>query len=80
VATTGPWLRHERELSQSGRTVDDVMSRRAVTVRASDTVEDAAARMSAAKVNRVPVVDADHRLVGILTRDDVVTAVARLAG
>ena len=80
VATTGPWLRHERDLDHSGRQVEDVMSRRAVTVRTSDTVEDAAARMSATKVNRVPVVDGDHRLVGILTRDDVVAAVARLAG
>jgi CBS domain-containing protein len=80
VATTGPWLRHERDLDHSGRTVDDIMSRRAVTVRATDSVEDAAARMYAATVNRVPVVDGDHRLVGILTRDDVVAAVARLVG
>jgi CBS domain-containing protein len=80
VATTGPWLRHERDLDHTGRRVEDVMSRRAVTVRAFDTVEDAAARMFATKVNRVPVVDEEHRLVGILTRDDVVAAVARLVG
>jgi CBS domain-containing protein len=77
VATTGPWLRHERDLDQSGRVVDDVMSWRAVTVRATDPIVDAARRMSAARVNRVPVVDEDDRLVGILTRDDVVAAVAR---
>jgi CBS domain-containing protein len=35
--------------------------------------------MHAGKVNRVPVIDEDGRLVGILTRDDVVAAVARAA-
>jgi CBS domain-containing protein len=77
VATTGPWLRHERDLDRSGRLVEDVMSGRAVTVRASDQVAEAAQRMHAGKVNRVPVIDEDGRLVGILTRDDVVAAVAR---
>jgi CBS domain-containing protein len=76
VATTGPWLRHERDLDRSGRLVADIMSRRTVTVRASDSVVDAAAHMQAAGVNRVPVVDDDHGLVGILTRDDIVAAVA----
>lgn len=77
VATTGPWLRHERDLDRSGRGVEDVMTRRAVTVRATDRVADAAARMVEAKVNRVPVVDDAGHLVGILTRDDVVAAVVR---
>jgi CBS-domain-containing membrane protein len=29
-------------------------------------------------VNRVPVIDQEHHVVGILTRDDVVAAVARV--
>jgi CBS domain-containing protein len=77
VVTSGPWLRCERDLDRSGRVVEDVMSRRAVTVRTSDRVADAAAAMVAAGVNRVPVVDEDARLVGILTRDDVVASVVR---
>jgi CBS domain-containing protein len=55
------------------------MTGRAVTVRTSDRVAEAAQRMHAGKVNRVPVIDEDGRLVGILTRDDVVAAVARAA-
>jgi CBS domain-containing protein len=77
VATSGPWLRRERDLDSSGLVVEDVMSPRAVTVRASDRVADAAGAMVAAGVNRVPVIDEDARLVGILTRDDVVASVVR---
>jgi CBS domain-containing protein len=33
--------------------------------------------MDQAGVNRVPVVDSDHRPIGILTRDDVLRVLAR---
>ena len=73
--TTGPFLRGERHLANL--TVADVMTREVVTVRASDPLTHAIELMDAAGVNRLPVVDAEDRPVGILARDDVLHAIAR---
>lgn len=59
-----------------GKTVGDVMSRHALTVEAEQSVAATAGVMCEGGVNRVPVVDGEHHVVGILTPDDVVTAVA----
>jgi CBS domain-containing protein len=77
AATSGPWLRFERVLARAGKTVGDVMSRRALTVEAGQPLAAAAVAMHHGGVNRLPVIDQEHRVVGILTRDDVVAAVAR---
>jgi CBS domain-containing protein len=77
AATSGPWLRYEHSLDRSGRTVDDVMTKRPLTVLADEPLGAAAVAMCDGGVNRVPVLDRDHRIVGILARDDVVAAVAR---
>lgn len=77
AATSGPWLRFEHVLARSGKAVGDVMTRRALTVEADQSVAAAAVVMCEGGVNRVPVIDQEHHVVGILTRDDVVAAVAR---
>jgi acetoin utilization protein AcuB len=77
AATSGPWLRFEHVLARAGKTVGDVMTRRALTVEADQSVAAAAVVMCEGGVNRVPVIDQEHHVVGILTRDDVVAAVAR---
>jgi CBS-domain-containing membrane protein len=77
AATSGPWLRFEHVLARSGKAVGDVMTRRALTVEADQSVVAAAAVvMCEGGVNRVPVIDEEHHVIGILTRDDVVAAVA----
>jgi CBS domain-containing protein len=48
-----------------------LMSKPAVTVRPDDTVTEAARSMAGHGVERLPVVDADGRLVGIVTRSDL---------
>ncbi len=77
TATSGPWLRFEHVLARARKTVDDVMTRRALTVEADQPLAAAAVVMSQGGVNRVPVIDQERRVAGILTRDDVVAAVAR---
>jgi hypothetical protein len=72
--TSGPFLRGERHLANL--TVADVMTREVVTVLGDDPLIVAVERMDAAGVNRLPVLDADDRPIGILARDDVIRAVA----
>ena len=78
VQVTGPWLRYEQRLA--GQRVVELMTREPLVARADWPLVRAAEVMQAAGVNRLPVVDDDGQPVGILTRDDVVRAVARQAG
>ncbi len=55
--------------------VADVMTRRTVAVKPTDSIESVAATMIEHDVNRLPVVDAD-RVVGIITRADLARVLA----
>ncbi len=59
--------------------VADLMTPRAVTVRPTVPVRELAERMEREGVHRLPVVDASGSLVGIVSRRDVVAAVAGAA-
>jgi CBS domain-containing protein len=59
----------------SARTVRDVMTSGPATVRTTDTVATATHLMTEHRIKRVPVVDQDGRLAGILARSDVLRAV-----
>ncbi|MBI2238353.1 MAG: CBS domain-containing protein [Actinobacteria bacterium] len=72
--TTGPFLRGERHLTDL--TVEDVMTKDVVTARADWPLTRAILVMDEAQVNRLPVLDAHGRPVGILAREDVMRAVA----
>ncbi|WP_328863768.1 CBS domain-containing protein [Streptomyces virginiae] len=52
-------------------TAGEVMSTPAVTVHAEETAADAARLMTRRSVERLPVVDEEERLVGIVTRRDL---------
>jgi CBS domain-containing protein len=68
----------EREAPSDGAsTVGEVMTSPAVTVKPVWTVAGAASLMLDRGINRLPVVDLANRLVGIVTRADVVRAFAR---
>ena len=58
------------------QTAGAAMTSPAVTVHADDTLREAAEQMAARKINRLPVVE-NGRLVGIITRADVVRAYVR---
>jgi CBS domain-containing protein len=57
--------------------VGDFMSRDVLACSPHDTIADATAMMRRAQVRRLPVADAEGRLVGILSLTDVATVAAR---
>ena len=67
----------ENEAKLDARTAGEAMSSPAVTIGPDRPVGEAAARMLDDAVNRLPVVDEDGTLVGIVTRADLVRAFTR---
>jgi CBS domain-containing protein len=59
------------------RTAGEAMSSPVVTITPDEPVMEAAHRIAERGVNRLPVVDGDGRLVGIVARADVLRAFAR---
>ena len=55
----------------SGMPVREVLSRDVVTVRADTKLSDAVELMSIHQVRRLPVVDDENRLVGVITQADI---------
>jgi len=71
-------LIHRRDLEKAkGVTARELMSQPAVTVWPDDTVRHAARLMYDRRVKRLPVVDGAGRLVGIVSRTDVLTVYNR---
>lgn len=71
-------LLHHRDAEKArGITAGDLMTAPAVTVAPQDTVEHAARMMYTRKVKRLPVVDANGHLVGIISRADVLAVFDR---
>ena len=64
-------------LARHELTVRDLMTTPAVTVHAEETVADAARLMVRRGVERLPVVDEEERLVGIVTRRDLLCVYLR---
>jgi CBS-domain-containing membrane protein len=61
----------------AGDTAGELMTSPAATIGEGATVSRAARLMEAARVKRLPVVDADGRLVGVVSRRDLVRLYAR---
>jgi CBS domain-containing protein len=55
--------------------VEDVMTRSVITCRAEDSVQEALDAMAEYQLRRIPVVDKDNKLVGIIAQADVATRV-----
>jgi CBS domain-containing protein len=69
---------HRRDQAKArGVTAGDLMTTAVVAVRPEDTVEHAARLMYDRRVKRLPVTDADGRLVGIISRADVLSVFDR---
>ena len=73
---TGPFLRPLRNRPEW--CVRDVMSERVCVVTPEEPLVEAVIMMDDREVDRLPVVDGQGRPVGILAREDVVRAVARV--
>lgn len=55
--------------------VDAAMTRKVVTCRAEDDLQKALDAMSEHQLRRIPVVDGDHKIVGIIAQADVATRI-----
>jgi CBS domain-containing protein len=72
-----PLGRYEQRLRKAfASTAEDMMTRDPDTVRPDVSAKDAARLIHDTGHNRLPVVDADGRLVGVVTRLDVLGALA----
>ncbi len=69
--------RYERELHKAlGQTAGEVMSRNPVTIAPEKSLREAAQVIHERSVHRLPVVDPQGKIIGILTRGDIVRAMA----
>jgi CBS domain-containing protein len=71
------WLARRKQAPAGGPTAGDLMTRPAVTVGPDELARRAARLMYSRKLGRLPVVDRVGRLVGILSRADVLSVFTR---
>jgi CBS domain-containing protein len=68
---------YERDLHKAlGQTVGEVMSKNPVTIAPEKTLREAAKIMHDRNIHRLPVLDHGGQVIGILTRGDIVRAMA----
>jgi len=70
-------LHHREQAKAAGLTAGDLMTTPPVTIGPDEFVSQAARLMYARKVKRLPVVDHDGRLIGIVSRADVLSVYSR---
>jgi CBS domain-containing protein len=69
--------RYERELHKAiGQTVSEAMSANPVTISPEKPLSEAAKLMHDRGIHRLPVLDSGGQVVGILTRGDIIRAMA----
>ncbi len=68
---------YERDLHKAlGQTVGEVMSKNPITISPDKTLTEAARVMHDKSVHRLPVLEGEGQVIGILTRGDIVRAMA----
>jgi CBS domain-containing protein len=73
-----PIKHYEERLRRAfAATVADMMTPDPITVGPEDSIQDAARVIAQRKHNRLPVVDAEGKLLGVVTRVDVLEALTR---
>jgi CBS-domain-containing membrane protein len=81
IITEADFLKLEVERQEGsrdqGETVDAVMSRGVVTVRPEAEIYEAAKIMAVQEIKRLPVVDEENRLLGVISRSDIVSIFTR---
>jgi CBS domain-containing protein len=70
-------LHHKEQAKAAGLTAADLMTRPPVTIGPLEPVGAAARLMYARKVKRLPVIDIEGRLLGIVSRSDVLSVYSR---
>lgn len=68
---------YDKELHKAlGQTVGEVMSDRAIAITGDRPIKEAAQLMHKREIRRLPVIDEGERVVGIITRGDIVRMMA----
>ena len=68
---------YERELHKAlGQTVGEVMSKNPLTISPDKSLREAAKIINDRKVHRLPVLDSQGQVIGILTRGDIIRFMA----
>jgi len=63
---------------KKGNTVGDVMSSPAITTGPDTDIREVAAVLDERRIKRLPVVDAEGKLAGIISREDIVRAMGKV--
>jgi CBS domain-containing protein len=67
-----------REMKKIGKLkVKDIMSKKVFSVRPEDTIIEAARIMSKKDVRRLPVIDENNKLVGVISRTDILKSLVK---
>lgn len=73
------WEETKKILSDVGSTkIEEIMTKDVHTISAEASVEEASEHMVRHRINRLPVIDEDDRVVGIVTRGDIIEGLAKL--
>ena len=57
--------------------IGDIMTKKVVTISKDAEISDAAELMDSHHIKRLPVVDENHKLIGIVTRGDIIGAMVK---
>jgi CBS domain-containing protein len=69
--------RYEKEIHKAlGQTVEDVMSNKPITIKADQSVKQAARLLYQKKIRRLPVINDRGQVTGIITQGDIIRAMA----
>ncbi|WP_406670298.1 CBS domain-containing protein [Methanolobus sp. ZRKC4] len=73
------WEDTKRMLDDIGsKPVEEIMKKHVYTVSPEDSIQEASTIITKHKINRLPVVDEDEQLVGIITRGDIIRGLGKL--
>ncbi len=62
---------------REGNTAKDIMTSPAITVKPDADIRDAAKILDEKRIKRLPVVDSENRLIGIISRADIVKVMSK---
>jgi CBS domain-containing protein len=66
------------DMQKAGSTViDQIMTKKIITISPDASISDAAEMMDKHKIKRLPVVNGEGKLIGIVTRGDIIGAMVR---
>ncbi|MEC4984484.1 MAG: CBS domain-containing protein [Oscillatoria sp. PMC 1068.18] len=69
--------RYDKDIHKAlGQTVEEVMSDKPITIKPEKSLREAAQLLHEKEIRRLPVVDNEGKVLGIITRGDIVRAMA----